>query len=661
MLSDEVIEKVVERLVNRIEEANTYTLKKIGGTIKKIGTINPSDVQQLIEAIQYGADYDKIVKKLAEVSELNEKDIYKIFEEVAKTDSRFAKQFYEYRNKKYIPYEENINLQRQIKEIADITAETYRNITRNNVIGFKTTDENGKVIHRGIEETYQDVVDRAVMAISQGKDTYQGQVYSIMKELGTSGLTTVEYASGRSVRLDSAVRMQLRSAVRDLHNSTQEELGKEFNADGVEISVHGHPAPDHEDVQGRQFSNDEFRNFQNDKLAVSYDGIEFSPDYNNRDRRAISQYNCYHYTFSIILGVNLPQYTDEQLKKIKEDNEAGFEFEGKHYTLYEGTQLQRQIETEIRKQKDLQILGKAGGNEKLANESQLKINQLTQKYYELHQASGLPTKLDRLRVEGYTEIELDKEVVEPEKKNGSKLTLRKEKEVKETPKELSKEEREEYYHVLVSDLNDKKVEVNGTFMLVDEEIRNEELEQLNSLLDKYPLDRYNSSYTQLSIRTRLKNKNNMGTSYYQDRIIELNSNHFDSKDDVIETQGKWCKSGWNYDVPEDKIILYTLTHEYGHQVEYEYFRKTREEARRAGRRFSFTEADKNLRDTIMSMTLSKTGENLGVTEFKDKYFSRYGKSKRNYEWFAEVFAKSQLGEQTPFTEAFQEWLEGFYK
>ena len=426
MLSDEILDKVVERLVNRIEEANLYSLKSIGETIKKIGTIKPSDVHQLVEAMQYGADYDKIVKKLAEITDLNVKDIYEIFDEVAKTDSRFAEQFYVYRGKKYIPYDENINLQRQVRLIADMTAETYRNLANSTAIGFKIKDENGKVIHKGLKETYQNVIDRAVMAISQGKSTYEGQVYSILKEIGKSGLSTIDYESGYSRRLDSAVRMNIKGALRDLHTRTQEELGREFGADGWEISVHGHPAPDHEEAQGRQFSNEEFRKLQEDGVATTYTGIEINMK-RGKNHRPIGQLNCYHYPFSIILGVNRPQYSDEQLQKIKEDNDVGFDYEGKHYTLYEGTQLQRKIETEIRRQKDLQILGKTAGNEKLTNEAQRNINILTKKYQELSNVSGLPTKLDRLRVEGYSPVDLVDDSEGKTKINGSKLTLRKEK------------------------------------------------------------------------------------------------------------------------------------------------------------------------------------------------------------------------------------------
>ena len=81
----------------------------------------------------------------------------------------------------------------------------------------------------------------------------------------------------------------------------------------------------------------------------------FEPEYNGRDRRSIGQYNCRHLVYSIILGVNIPQYNNKQLKKIIDDNNKGFEYEGKHYTKYEGSQMQRRLENEIRKNKVAQI------------------------------------------------------------------------------------------------------------------------------------------------------------------------------------------------------------------------------------------------------------------------------------------------------------------
>jgi hypothetical protein len=387
MLDDKIINVLVDRLVSRIEQGNEYILKQMGNTIKHIGTLSPSKANQLVNILKYGGNYDKIVRKLAQITELNIRDIEKIFEAVAKENLYFAKQFYEYRNIKYIPYEKNISLQRQVKALARITANNYMNISR--TLAF-TKIENGKVIYTDLARTYQNMIDEAVLNISQGKTDFNSNMYKTIKELGQSGIKTVDYASGYSRRLDSAVRQNIQSALRDMSNELQKQFGEEFDYDGIEVSHHANPAPDHEFIDGEQFSKEKFEKI------------------NSELERPVGELNCYHYIFPIILGVSKPNYTKEQLQADKEKNKKGFNYEGKHYTLYEGTQLQRKIETEIRKAKDTQIIAKASGNKELVQESQSKITQLTYKYKELSKISGLPTQLERARVSGYKRTNVNK-------------------------------------------------------------------------------------------------------------------------------------------------------------------------------------------------------------------------------------------------------------
>ena len=416
MLSDEVIEKVVERLVNRIEQCNTYVLKKIGESINKVGTLYPSKANQLVNVLKYGGDFEKIVEYIAEITKLNVKDIYKIFEEVAKVDYRFAKQFYDYKGINYIPYEENIALQNQVKALARITANEYVNFS--NTLAFAEVVD-GKVHYTDLSKVYYNVIDEAVLSIAQGKDTFDSQMTKVIKELSSSGIKTVDYASGRAVRLDSSVRQHMKGALRNLHNEMQAMFGEEFGSNGVEISVHLNPAPDHAEVQGRQFSKEEFYKFQNDEDSISYDGTVFSKEHDGKDRRSISQYNCYHYVFDVILGVSKPIYSDEELKEIIENNNKGFEFDGKNYTNYEGTQLQRQIETAIRREKDMQITLNAALSRNIKPENQekmitafekskKKVRLLNDKYKRLCNVSGLPSKKERMRVSGYRNFSVDK-------------------------------------------------------------------------------------------------------------------------------------------------------------------------------------------------------------------------------------------------------------
>ena len=386
MLSEDVKEKMAEQLVDKIEELNATILKEIGNTLRYMGTLTPSQAYKIIQDLKYGGSYQKIIKKLAEVSKLNEKQIYKIFEEIAKNDQNFAKQFYKFRKIDFIPYDRNKELKEQVRAIAKITADQYTNLMKTSAF---ITITNGKKIYTPLSKVYQETLDKAVLDIAQGKESYQQAINRTIQELAESGIQTVDYESGYHKRLDSAVRMNVLDGMRDLSNTLQQQFGEEYKADGVEISVHEHPAPDHADIQGHQYSNEEY-----EKL-------------NSELERPISTMNCYHYIFSIVLGVSKPEYSQKQLDEINKKNTDGFDFEGKHYTLYEGTQLQRQIETKIRKLKDKHIGAVAVGDIDEAGNCQRKIRQLSSKYNQLAKASGLSTKYDRTQVVGYREIKYD--------------------------------------------------------------------------------------------------------------------------------------------------------------------------------------------------------------------------------------------------------------
>ena len=61
MLSEDALERLSERLVDRIESLNTFFIKKIGKQIKTIGTVTPSQLSELLQSVQYGNDIDEIM------------------------------------------------------------------------------------------------------------------------------------------------------------------------------------------------------------------------------------------------------------------------------------------------------------------------------------------------------------------------------------------------------------------------------------------------------------------------------------------------------------------------------------------------------------------------------------------------------------------------
>ena len=408
-MNEETIELLVARLVNRINKANEFFLIKIGESVKKIRGLTPTQAHQLIQILKYNGNYEEIVNEILRLTNLNIQDIDAIFNEMAKKNYEFAEQFYKYRGVKYVPYNQNKALLRQVNALASITKQEMFNYARATNLGYSIKDLQGNIKFVGLKETYDRILDTAVLNVGTGVDTFDNAMSKIMKDVGGSGLKTVDYASGRSIRLDSAARMHLKGALRTLHNEIQKQVGEEFDFDGYEISVHSNPAVDHEKTQGRQFSIEEYEKLNNGLEAKDYTGKTFTLDHDHKNGfRPISTMNCYHYVFSIVLGVNKPEYSEEQLQKIIDDNDKGAIIDGKHYTNYEITQLQRSFERKIRKQKDIQILAKASGNKELVKESQDRITQLTNKYKEISKISGLPTRMDRLKVAKYRRISAKK-------------------------------------------------------------------------------------------------------------------------------------------------------------------------------------------------------------------------------------------------------------
>ena len=403
MINEELQEKLLSVFDKRFQDYNTKVLEELGNVIKQFKDLTPSQAYKLSQQLKYNTTVKDLLNELSKISGLSIKDLKAILEKVARENIGFADVYYRSRGLETPIYSENKALQRLVSSVYKVAGEEFKNIAKST--GFRLLGDNGEPLLLDIDETYKYVIDKCVIAVSQGKETYQQSMRSTLKQLSSSGVRKIEYESGYSRRLDSSIRQNILDSIRQVSNESQQLFGKEFDSDGIEVSVHEMPAPDHELVQGRQFSNEEFENFQNDRKAVDYTGMVFEPEFEGHDRRSISEYNCYHYIFSIVLGVSKPQYSDKQLKEIINNANKKTTFDGKEYTQYELTQLQRKIESAIRQEKDTQILARASEDNELVLQSQTKITQLTTKYKQLCNISGLPNKLStRASVSGYKRI-----------------------------------------------------------------------------------------------------------------------------------------------------------------------------------------------------------------------------------------------------------------
>ena len=404
MLNENKQEELLKIFQQRFENYNTQVLKFLGETIKKFKDLNSSQAYSLAQQLKYNTTVKDLLNELSKISGLSVKDLKAILEKVAKENIGFADVYYKARGLETPIYSENKALQRLVSSVYNISGAEFKNIAKST--GFRLLGDNGEPLLLDINETYKYVIDKCVVAISQGKETYQQSMRSTLKQLSDSGVRKIDYESGYSRRLDTSIRMNILDSMRQVSNESQQLFGKEFDSNGIEISTHLNPSPDHSNVQGHQFSNKEYEKLQSTGVATDYNGEVI--DIRIKDNfRPISTMNCFHYIFSIVLGVSKPQYSNEELKKIIDDNEKGAELDGKHYTNYELTQIMRKLETKIREQKDLQIMARASDDKDLILQAQTKITQLTNKYKQVVKISGLPNQLStRGRVSNYHRVSI---------------------------------------------------------------------------------------------------------------------------------------------------------------------------------------------------------------------------------------------------------------
>lgn len=219
--------------------------------------------------------------------------------------------------------------------------------------------------------------------MSTGAADYNTAIRQATKNLAERGVLTIDYQSGVHTSLEAAVRRNIMGGLGLMQEQLQQETHDELGCDGWEITAHANSAPDHEPIQGHQYSD------------AAYTAL------NNSLVRRIGTLNCGHAAFPIILGVSQPQYTDEELRKFREDNEKGVTYGGRHYTGYEATQLQRKLERTMRKDKRRILVDEASGDAEKLQKDQIRLQVTRQEYARFCKAAGLRTENERTFVAGF--------------------------------------------------------------------------------------------------------------------------------------------------------------------------------------------------------------------------------------------------------------------
>lgn len=372
------LDGLIEQLRTRAEAVNSFWLKAIGKRIRELKHLDPSDTAG-IAAIRNDTELiADIIDMINAAGRNTVHDAKNLLTAAARLSIDAA------------PVAKDLAMEEWISGVAEASAGRLSNLANTSVVGVSTPSG-----FKAPRDAYIYAIDQASAQMASGTMGLNMAVRSVLRQFADSGLAVVEYESGRVRSLGAAVEMNLKEATSQVYQGVQRRIGQEYGADGVEISAHWDCAPDHLDIQGRQYSMADFEKLQN-SLA-----------------RPIGKLNCRHIFYTIILGVSPATYSDTELQAMKEASLKTTMFDGKEMTTYEATQAQRRLEREIRKQKNRAIIAKEAGDDELRREAQMRINQLTDKYKELSDAFGIPTKAERMAVSGFRPVKEKKLLQRP--------------------------------------------------------------------------------------------------------------------------------------------------------------------------------------------------------------------------------------------------------
>ena len=368
MLSERQLEALLDVFRKRMQGVTEDYLTRMGEHLRDIGQLTPSDVNRIVELKRLNANMEQIKREIAKAARMSVNDIEKLFKAVAESDLRFANEIYASDHEPTV--KANKAIERILKAQAKITKQELANLSQTTLLS----------------DGYREASDVAVQSVQGGVTDYGAAIRRAMKSAASEGLRVRYPNSGLTRRLDSAVRMNVLDGVRAVNQDIMRQVGKEFDADGIELSAHNLCAEDHLPYQGTQMSIKEFERLQ------------------NRLDRPFGMWNCHHSWHYIILGISKPAYTPEELEEFKRNSREEITIDGVSKSRYEWTQEQRKIETAIRYQKDIAVAAKASGDMMTRRECQYNINKLWDRYDKVTEAARLKEKPERTRVEGFSAV-----------------------------------------------------------------------------------------------------------------------------------------------------------------------------------------------------------------------------------------------------------------
>lgn len=326
MLSPDYYESCADDILKLYEQLENDVISDIIRRMMKTGKVTESAKHQAEILQNAGLLYDDILRIIARNTDATQNQVRTLFEDAGVETVSIDNKVYRENGETPVDIRQSPAMRQTLEAGYRKTLGNMKNLTLTTAVTSQTA--------------YVNACNQAYMQVASGAFSYQEAIKMAIKKTAENG-AMVLYPSGHQERIDVAVRRAVLTGVGQTCKKIGEMNAVESEYDIMEITAHSGSRPDHARWQGQlvSLSGRNAGRVIEGKKVLSLRQI----GYGKGD--GFGGWNCRHDWFPFFEGYSKPVYSDDDLKRLDEKN---IEYNGKKYSKYEISQIQRRYEREIR-------------------------------------------------------------------------------------------------------------------------------------------------------------------------------------------------------------------------------------------------------------------------------------------------------------------------
>ena len=320
MLTEQDFIRIEKQAISIYNNLELQIIEEIAVRIANFGYANTVVLNNIKIAQEMGFLYQDIVKLVAEYNNTSYEKINDIFVEAGEKSLKFDDKIYKESGLNPIPLKQDESIKQVMNATIERTSRNLQNLCMTTAATSQTQ--------------FINAINNAYLYTSTGVKSYSQAIIDEIENISSQGVM-IEYPSGARRSIESAVRMNIITAVNQNCGKLQEMRADEMGWDLMELTAHGGARPSHAEWQGKIVSR------SGKKGYLSLDSIGYGT------ATGFKGINCRHDWYPYYPG-SARTYTLEQLNAWENEKVT---YNGKEYSMYEATQIQRKMERQIRKDK----------------------------------------------------------------------------------------------------------------------------------------------------------------------------------------------------------------------------------------------------------------------------------------------------------------------